>query len=216
MRDEEYVNAEPCFTPKEPWIKNRGKDHWYNASTKFARGVLKVFPAGNCLVIGSPLQEVEDLENQGWRITYLDIREPMQPLKDFIQACATEIPFPDGTFDAVSSACVVCHVGLGRYGDKVVENGDEKMLREISRVLKPNAPAVITYGPITGRPKPIRHGNTHRVYNVAEVKRLADQAGMMVQELRIWNNKTHEWVPEPDMGVGVEPDFYVSTVLRHK
>jgi SAM-dependent methyltransferase len=214
VREEEYVNRDLVFTPKEPWIDNRGPDHWYAASTAFAKEVLALFPKGNCLVIGSPLMEVEALQAMGWRVTYLDIRIPPVQLRDFVQADATEIPFPDGTFDAVSSSCVVCHVGLGRYGDKVLPDADEKMLREISRVMKPGAPAVITFGPVSKRELSVRHGNIHRVYTVKEVKRLADQAGLEDQELRIWDAVLHKWVLDADHGI--QPSKYVSTVLRHK
>ena len=72
-------------------------------------------------------------------VTMVDIRPlslPLDGLK-FRQGSILELPYADGSLPSVSSLCVVEHIGLGRYGDKLDPMGSEKALAELKRVLQP-------------------------------------------------------------------------------
>ena len=51
---------------------------------------------------------------------------------------STNLPFPDASIHSLSSICVIEHIGLGRYGDKLDSLGTEKTIKEFQRVLAPN------------------------------------------------------------------------------
>lgn len=166
-------------TPDEPWTPKRQGAHWYNVSTDFALRKLGT-GAGKCLVIGSPLFEASELADAGWAVTYLDVRVPpaLDARLSFVQHDACELPFPDASFDAVSTACVLCHAGMGRYGDPLHDDADEKVLAEIARVLKPEGAAAVTFGPVIDAPLMLRIGDMQRVYTMDEARRLVALAGM--------------------------------------
>jgi len=55
-----------------------------------------------------------------------------------------ENDFPDAAFDAVVAVSAVEHSGLDVYGSKVYERGDERVLEEFRRVLKPKGLLALT------------------------------------------------------------------------
>lgn len=179
------------FTLDEPWTEKR-IGHWYDAQADYAKSHLK--GEGKCLVIGSPIFEALELEEFGWDVTYLDVRKPPSVIKQFVLGDAADLPFPADSFDAVSSTCVLCHVGLGRYGDDLVEDGDEKMLAGISRVLKKGARAALTFGPVSSAVDTvIRLENWQRVYTVGEAKRMAQAVGLKIVDTGIFSLETASW-----------------------
>ena len=121
-------------------------------------------------------------------VTYLDVRRPPHEFVDFIQADATDMPIEDESFDAVSSTCVLCHAGLGRYGDPLVEDGDLRMMKEISRVLKPGGLAALTFGPVAEIEEFVRVGTFHRVYTMNEALRMAEEACLRVLEVKVYQS----------------------------
>jgi hypothetical protein len=179
-------------TPKEPWRTSVSVNHWYVPCAQFAKEKLGS-GRGSLLVIGSPIFEAREHAAAGWEVTYLDVRSPPATFHKIIQACATNIPLPDNSFDAVTSNCVLTHAGLGRYGDPIVKNGDELMLAEIARLMKPATEAAITFGPVVSG-QPVQFGNTHRIYTVEEAKRMCAQAGLEVRDIKIWGVARNEWV----------------------
>jgi ubiquinone/menaquinone biosynthesis C-methylase UbiE len=46
------------------------------------------------------------------------------------------LPFKNNSIECISSLCVLEHIGLGRYGDKLDPFGTEKAIEEIKRVTK--------------------------------------------------------------------------------
>lgn len=212
-------------TPDEPWTYHRPRAHWYNASADFAVRNLGA-GQGKCLVIGSPLFEATELRDAGWNVTYLDVRKPvlLDSLIDFIQCDATELPFPNESFDAISTSCVLCHAGMGRYGDPVVEDGDELILSGIARVLKPGALAAITFGPVIDQDMMMRFGNMQRVYTLAEARRMVSAAGLKEERVEVLNAETGVMSPDhqPRKSIVIRPDGsyqlgnvdYLSMLLR--
>lgn len=188
-------------TPVEDWtITPTLPHHWYTASTEYA---LKVLGAGNgrsCLVIGSPLFEVLALQDAGWRVTYLDCREPPDIIRTSVLGDAIKMPFPDQIFDAVSSACVLCHAGLGRYGDAVIKDGDKLMLQEIHRVLKSRAIGALTFGPTAlWLAQTIIIGTTHRLYSMDNIAELLSEIGLNYTNVEFWSSSFGK---ENDPGIG--------------
>lgn len=195
------------FTPDEPWTSRRVGDHFYNALADFAVENLK--GPGTCLVIGSPIFEAEELANS-WSVTYIDVRDA--PFSPFIKADATNIPISDSSVDAVSSTCVLCHIGLGRYGDPLVDNGDIKMLREIARLLKSGGLAVLAFGPVYNGDEFIRIGTFHRVYTIKEALRMSADAGLAVMRYKIYG-LIEGWLDEVPVN-NVLGSYYLSMLLK--
>ena len=187
-------------TPDEPWTPRRERAHWYNVSADFALRTLGP-GAGACLAIGSPLVEASELADAGWDVTYLDVRSPpaLDSRLKFVQHDATALPFADESFDAVSTTCVLCHAGMGRYGDAVLEDADEKVLAEIARVLKPGGLAAVTFGPVIDAPMMLRLGDCQRIYTLAEAGRMAMVAGLRIYRSEVLDAETGR------MGVDIAP-----------
>lgn len=195
MTRDEIVIPSPVNnkTVGEKWKKPL-QGHWYHAACGFVVEHLGVGDGRSCLVIGSPLFELGEIERLGWEVTYLDVREPPVKPERFVQGDAMKPLFRGKSFDAVSSTCVLCHAGTGRYGDAIdLEHGDEVMLGEISRVLKPEGRAVLMFGPVVDMPRMMRRGTEHRFYTLGEAHRMLWEAGFTVLEVRIWNTLKGVW-----------------------
>jgi len=201
VRDEEFIPwGGPEKTLAEKWNTGMRVGHWYGASTEFATESLGAGDGRSCLVIGSPLVEADALKAKGWDVTYLDVREPPVRRWKLIQADATDIPCPDNSFDAVSSSCVLTHAGTGRYGDGHNRaHGDEVMLAQIARVLKPECYAALTFGAVIDRPRMVRLGHIHRVYTVKECRRMLEVAGLTLVRMNIWGVVQKRWLTEKEV-----------------
>lgn len=215
MRDEELVAARRDeLTLTEQWNVGNRTNHWYAASTEFATQHLGDGNGRSCLVIGSPIFEALALRKQGWDVTYTDIRiPPEQPFK-FIHGDAADLQFPDESFDAVSSACVLTHVGTGRYGDGIDrEHGDEKMLAHVRRVMKPGAMATLTFGAVADLPKMVRRGDTHRIYTIAECRRMLADAKLKIGGMRIWSHAIKGWLDGGPITKSISDPDYISFMV---
>lgn len=216
MREEEVIAARRDEnTPNEQWNVGNRTGHWYAASTEFAREHLGLGNGRTCLVIGSPIFEAKELRRRGWDVTYLDIREPPPVQFKVVRGDAAEMTFPDESFDAVSSSCVLTHVGTGRYGDGLDrEHGDEKMLAHVARVMKPGAKATLTFGAVADLPKMVRRGATHRIYTIAECQRMMDAARLQIWDMRIWSAATKTWLKDNEpMTKSINDPDYISYMV---
>lgn len=196
LRDEEFIPwGGPQKTVDEKWNTGSREGHWYGASTEFAKESLGDGAGRSCLVIGSPLTEADALTALGWKITYLDVRRPAVLRWKFVQCDATAISFPDESFDAVSSSCVLTHVGTGRYGDgNNRRHGDEIALAHIARVLKKAGAAALTFGACADRGKMVRLGSLHRIYTIGECQRMLAAAGLTISAMKIWSAQNKRWL----------------------
>ena len=206
--------ARNASTPDEPWYIRRELGHWYEGAAEFASEVL-ASGNGRCLVIGSPMFEAEELQRLGWEVTYLDVRASR--FANSVRAdAAKNIPFDDGYFDAVSSTCVLCHAGLGRYGDERMQNADALILAEMFRVLKRGRISAVTFGPVAAIAEPVVEiGTMHRVYSEGHAHALAVQAGFTVKQSRVWDTRGSRWrrIGEPaNVDLSALPD-YLSVAL---
>lgn len=71
--------------------------------------------------------------------TMLDIRPIDVELEglSFQKADVLQTGIPDNSINSLSSICVLEHIGLGRYGDKIDFFGSEKAMTEVKRILAP-------------------------------------------------------------------------------
>ncbi len=218
-----FKSDEITITTGEPWWD--GKEvRWshYKAQEEYVANYLGYGGLRHCLVIGSPMPEVERLFANRWNVFFLDIRKPADCKVHSTIGDATDMhqQVADNRFDAISSTCVLCHAGLGRYGDPVKPNGDVLMMQEMFRVLRPGGVAVIQAGPsIPWLQKSYVHGNIHRVYQPCEVAVMATKAGFEFVEMALWVNG--DWMS----GSNVTPHVfdngdveyhYLSMILRKR
>lgn len=176
-------------TPDEPWRLPHNGPGWYAAAAAFACQYLSSGGGRRCLVLGSPLAEADGLANLGWQVTYLDIRTPPRAIRgETVQADAAALPFQDGTFAAVSSTCMLCHAGLGRYGDPIRPNGDLAVLREVARVLEPGGLAAVMAGPaLPSLKQSVLLGREHRVYSPEQFVAEVATVGLSCRESALWS-----------------------------
>ena len=203
-------------TPSEPWHTQREAMHWYGGAADFALDAL-AHGTGKCLVIGSPVFEAEELKALGWDVTYLDCRPA--PLPNSVLADATaRLPFADGYFDAVSTTCVLCHAGLGRYGDQRIQNADSLILAQMFRVLRNGGIAAVTFGPVAEILEPVYElGSVHRVYSHEHARAIAVAAGFAVTASKVWDTRGSRWrgSGEPiNVDLSVLPDYLSISLLR--
>ncbi len=206
-----YTHDSNNFTPEEPWTTRREHNHWYSFQADYALENLGRGP-GSLLIIGSPVFEALEFELSGWDVTYLDVRP--SPFKKQIQADASTYNFPENSFDAVSSTCVLCHAGMGRYGDESVDRGDLKILAGIYKTLKVGSLASITFGPVSVASDQIRLGNMERIYTLDSAKRAALEAGFKIENYKILDIRKAIWVPEITEEVRRLDRHYLSMTLR--
>lgn len=143
---------------------------------------------GPCKVldIGSPLtQNVALACMPGVEVTVLDVR----PHDDaemlgltWKNGTATELPYPDASWDFVTSLWVMGHVGDARYGDALDYDGDRKMLAEVSRVLRPGGTAIIGPGLVDEEGGNIF--NLHRIYSWRWLRQEFVRSGFEIIETR--------------------------------
>ena len=162
-------------TVDEGWmLRPVSPSNHYTAAVDFALRTLGPGSGRRCLVIGSPLFEAWALQSTGWNVMYLDVRRPPLAAGKQVLGDAIQLPFASQSFDAVSTTCVLCHVGLGRYGDAVESNGDDLALGEIARVMRVKALAAIMFGPShPGIAVTYVLGSTHRIYSPTQAVRQA-------------------------------------------
>jgi len=176
----------------------------YRAAEIWATQALGLGQQRRCLIIGSPMKEVRSLVKQEWQVTYLDIRTPpslIGPEVDVKLGDACQQPFDDETFDAISSTCVICHVGTGRYGDDLRPDGPITMLRECARVLKPGGLLVMMAGPVATQSS---IAEKHRVVTIKEVQDWCQETGFLWRGHAHTRQDTNIWAKKDD-----DPDGYL-------
>jgi len=200
----------------ETFIYAFDANHWYGGACNFSEErMANPSPDHNsCLVIGSPIFEAENLKRIGWNVIYLDCRTPSNISFQHILGDATAIPFADDEFDAINTTCVLCHAGMGRYGDNVLPNGDRQMMQEMYRVLKKDGIVTVMFGPVdVSASETVEVGTVHRLFSIPSATQLAVDEGFTIDEMKFWQNLKWPTLAE------IDPDsaypVYLSA-LMHK
>lgn len=86
------------------------------------------------------------LASLGYRVVGVDLREyPFtHPNLSFVQGDFLKCGFPDGEFDGVIAVSAVEHCGLGAYREGAYASGDEAVVQEMFRVLRPGGRLLMT------------------------------------------------------------------------
>lgn len=220
MKEEKFEPSDRCAsTPDEAWTLRRPTGDGRRMYAAAADFMLENLGQGNgrsLLMVGCPIFAAREMMERGWDLTYLDVRRPPVKFQNFIKSCASQIPCDDEAFDALTSSCVLSHVGMGRYGDPLVEHGDELALAQMARVLKPGAQAAIMFGNVASIPKTVRLGTCHRIYAMQDVRTMLAALPFEVEKTRFWSLATKQWFDDEGKLTGDYlgwPD-YVSVLVR--
>ena len=90
--------------------------------------------------------------------TYMDYRVPRLQVDRLRLASIDLANETVGSFESLSCLHVVEHIGLGRYGDTLDNEGDIKAMKNLKRMAKKDLLFVVPVG------RPVTHFNAHRVY----------------------------------------------------
>lgn len=130
-----------------------------------------------------------------FQVTTIDVRErtPMSDNEIAITCDARSLKLHDGSFDACTSLCALEHIGLGRYGDELDDQGDCKALKEMVRVLKPGGRLI--FSTTITRGKPQIAFNAHRIYSHDMIKNMCSNVGLTLEEERFFSNQLMNFCP---------------------
>ncbi len=151
--------------------------------------------------IGS-LAELVGIISQYVPTTMIDIR----PLKikldnlNFIKGDICKLPFKDDEIESLSSICVIEHIGLGRYGDKLDSFGSEKAAKELSRVLSKNGNLFISV-PIDSKNQV--YFNAHRAFTRTYILDLFSKLKLVEEKYIYGDNLENTYDPNKGFGTGL-------------
>lgn len=83
----------------------------------------------------------------------------------------THLPLSDGSLPSVSSLCVIEHIGLGRYGDRLDPAGSVKAAKELARVVAVGGDLYVS-APVG---ESAVHFDAHRSFAPAEVIQMFEE-----------------------------------------
>ena len=180
-----YTPIEPTYFFQDSWAAKKifelKPDHHYD--------------------IGSSVKTVGIL-SQFVPITMVDIRPVNIKLDNlnFIKGDIMKLPFKDNSIESLSSLCVVEHIGLGRYGDRLDSYGSERAIEEIKRVLKIGGVLLFSV-PVDNENK--IYFNAHRAFTKDYILELFD-GFHLVEEKYIYGTKMfNNYDPTKGFGTGL-------------
>ncbi|MGB9700278.1 MAG: class I SAM-dependent methyltransferase [Thermodesulfobacteriota bacterium] len=120
-------------------------------------------------------------------VTSMDVRPRTcsLPGEIILTGDAQKIPLPDNSFDLVLSLCALEHFGLGRYGDPLDLQADQKALAEMRRVLKPGGHLI--FSTTIHQADPAIAFNAHRIYTYEMLQSLCK--GMNCLEEKFYSHR---------------------------
>lgn len=157
------ADTQPCLTER---TATTSFDRHYVYHTAWAARVLRYTSPTAHSDIGS-LVYFSSLVSAFIPFKFYDYRPAPLDLSglDSNHADLCNLPFPDDSIESLSCMHVVEHIGLGRYGDPIDPQGDERAMKELQRVLAPGGQLLFVV-PV-GRARICF--NAHRVYSYMQI-----------------------------------------------
>lgn len=111
------------------------------------------------------------------KVQYVDIRVINTQIENlqFVQGSILDLPYPDNSIDSLSCLHVIEHIGLGRYGDPIDQEGHIKAGQEMVRVLKPGGTLYI--GTPVGKERVCF--DAHRVFNPTTILKIFEDLTLL-------------------------------------
>ncbi|MGQ9695862.1 MAG: class I SAM-dependent methyltransferase [Thermodesulfobacteriota bacterium] len=158
-----YIFEEPIFE------EGAHPENFIDYECAFAAQHIKEAQPKSILDIGSYRHFILGLLAH-FSVTTLDVRRRHCSLNSEIILIgdAQMIPLPPNSFDVVLSLCALEHFGLGRYGDNMDWQGDQKAFAEMRRVLKPKGRLI--FSTTIHQAEPAIAFNAHRIYTYEMVQ----------------------------------------------
>jgi len=134
--------------------------------------------------------------------TMIDIRPINLKLNglSFTTGDILSLPFADGSLESISSICVIEHIGLGRYGDKIDPFGSEKAIAEIKRVLKPGGNLYIS---LPVYPESLICFNAHRAFSRGYILELFQPLKLIEEKYLHKNEMVEQYDKAKGFGTGL-------------
>jgi SAM-dependent methyltransferase len=159
----EWKNRYPCLDDKN---KNQEFDRHYVYHTAWAARVLSSTRPIKHIDISS-LIYFSTLVSAFVPVQFYDYRPVEIHLPDLSsdRADLLNLPFASRSILSLSCMHVVEHIGLGRYGDPLDPQGDQKAMRELQRVIAPGGNLLF----VTPVGRPCIRFNAHRIYTYQQI-----------------------------------------------
>ncbi len=111
-----------------------------------------------------------------------------------------QLPIQNDSIESVSSICVVEHIGLGRYGDKIDSFGSEKAISELIRIVKPSGNILFTV-PVDQESN--IYFNAHRSFTRKHILKLFKDCTLHEERYIYGNRMFDNYSPEKGFGTGL-------------
>jgi len=133
---------------------------------------------------------VTELAALGFEMYGIDFRlyKVKYPDVTLVRGNICKVPYRDACFDAVIAVSTVEHIGIKEpYGDLYDPKGDQKAMKEMIRILKPDGRLLVTV------PYGIRTQKWYRSYKDASLRELI--SGLRVNIIKYFAIKDGYWIP---------------------
>ncbi len=186
------VNDKTDTTPLEPI--------YFHQSNWCARKLAEAKPCSHVDVGSSAI--MVSLLAQFMPVTMVDIRPLSLKVNglSFVKGDILHLPFRTGSLNSLSSVCVIEHIGLGRYGDKIDPQGSEKAAKELQRVMKKGGKLYISV--------PVHKDsrvcfNAHRTFTRKHVLSLFDEMKLEEEQYVYEDQVIPRYNPKAGFGTGL-------------
>jgi SAM-dependent methyltransferase len=101
---------------------------------------LKLLDVGSVKMMNAMLSTMHDVT----ALVLADCQDSLSGVSYVRHDAALPLPFPDSAFDVFTSMVSLPLIGLGRYGDRLDPECLVRLVRELSRVMKPDADLLVS------------------------------------------------------------------------
>jgi SAM-dependent methyltransferase len=110
----------------------------------------------------------------------------------FLKGDLLTMPLPEKFFDAVTAVSTIEHIGLGRWKDKISNDGDRKAVQRLFTSLKDQGKFIFTVPFGESGIWNYRNIPLGRVYNIEDIKLLT--LGFKIIKIQFAIKNNHEWL----------------------